>query len=255
MNQFAAERLIAISTKLTSVARIIERSPNNHKKISSSFRTGVLYQLSKIEEDCEALSLELCLDKIQRIKYSLPDSTYFSIAQQFTEFNERFYDETKRNLFMHVPKEKQRFYTEPHKKFGLDVERFPSAKDEIEEAGKCYAAGRNTACVLHLMRILEGGLSALGKHFGIPYSHTNWEAIINQIPVKIDEIEKRSNKPLNWQDDRKFYSEAGVHFKFLKDAYRNYAMHLHESYDEGKAFSLFTHASEFMRHLATKLSE
>ncbi|MEO7860232.1 MAG: hypothetical protein ABIU05_07265 [Nitrospirales bacterium] len=177
------------------------------------------------------------------------------MGQRLGNLYERLQDELKKNLFLYVPKEKQRFYIEPHDRFSLDTDCFPSAKYEIEEAGKCYAAGRNTACVLHLMRILELGLNALAKHFNVPYQHVNWDQIINKLPEKIKAIEGMVPKPEQWRADRQFYSEVALHFQFLKDAYRNYAMHVHETYDESRAFSLFMYTREFMRSLATRVHE
>ena len=252
---YKAERFLGITQKLATIIRRIENMPSQNDLIVPSSHDTWRVELERIEDDCKALSLEFAIDEIQRITSNLKIYDYARLGQRFSNLYERLYDETKRNLFLYVPKEKKRFYTESHDKFGLDTERFPSAKDEIEEAGKCYATGRNTACVLHLMRILEIGLNALAKNFGIPYEHSNWDKIINQIPGKINAIERNPNKPPNWQDDRKFYSELASHFRFIKDAYRNYAMHVHERYDEGKAHSLYLQTSEFMRHLATKLSE
>jgi hypothetical protein len=62
-------------------------------------------------------------------------------------------------------------------------------------------------------------------------------------------------KPKNWKADEKFYSEAIAHFRFLKDAWRNYSMHVFERYDENQAESAFNHTKAFMRQLATKLKE
>jgi len=52
--------------------------------------------------------------------------------------------------------------------FGEAVENaFPDVSYDIAEAGKCRAFGRWTATVMHLMRVLEAGLAALGRHVGV----------------------------------------------------------------------------------------
>ena len=57
--------------------------------------------------------------------------------------------------------------------FGDDVARaFPSSKGDIDEAGKCLALDRGTACVFHLMRILEIGLQLLAAKLGISLQWT-----------------------------------------------------------------------------------
>jgi hypothetical protein len=55
---------------------------------------------------------------------------------------------------------------------------------------------------------------------------------------------------LDWKDKQKFYSEAASQFMFLKEAWRNYAMHVGDVYDEGKALSVLTHVRVVMQALA-----
>lgn len=140
--------------------------------------------------------------------------------------------------------------------FGQEVfNAFPSARFDIVEASKCLSLDRSTATVLHLMRGLEGSLNVLSKVLKISFSHNNWETILNQIPKKIEEIEKRKRKPKNWRELRQFYAEAGAHLDLIKDAFRNWSMHLHKTYDIVTAKELFHHTKAFMRHLATRLKE
>ena len=62
-----------------------------------------------------------------------------------------------------VSAERSDFYL-AHSLFGGKVDSaFPSAHHDIGEAGTCYATDRNTACVMHLMRVLELGLSAFAS--------------------------------------------------------------------------------------------
>lgn len=253
MHRFAAERLITITDKLTVIVHFISRSHEKSGKPSAASQNSTLLQLNKIEKECRKLSLELCVDQIDRIKKELNRVSFEGLGRQLHELQCRLLDETKRTLFMFIPKPKQRFYSLPLNQFGVNIK---PARKEIQEAGRCYAAGRNTACVLHLMRVLEVGLNALAIKFGVPFEHTNWDNIITPIEKKIKEIEATPNhlKPPKWKDDRKFYSEVAAQFRFLKDAYRNYAMHVHETYDETDAREIYNHVSSVMRHLATKLS-
>jgi hypothetical protein len=45
---------------------------------------------------------------------------------------------------------------------------FSSTSFDIEEAGKCFATGRNTATVMHLMRVMEIGLKAAAIGMNVP---------------------------------------------------------------------------------------
>ncbi len=132
---------------------------------------------------------------------------------------------------------------------------FPSARFDIDEAAKCLALDRSTACVLHLMRTLEAGLNALAKELHIPFEHKCWEEVLNKVPKRVAELNEEKIKPDGWKETRQFYAEAGAHLDLVRFAFRNWAMHLHETYDIPTARALFEHTKAFMRHLATKLSE
>ena len=61
----------------------------------------------------------------------------------------------------------EQYYEQP-KLFGDDVfENLPSANNDIFEAGTCLALERGTACVMHLMRVVEAGLKVLAAEIGV----------------------------------------------------------------------------------------
>ena len=160
-------------------------------------------------------------------------------------------------VFFHVPPLKKRFY-EAQDLFGVAVTAaFPSATFEIKEAGNCYALSRNTACVFHLMRVLELGLIALGKVFAVSLAHTNWAPAIEQIESKIRDMHKDpiwKAKP-DCKEQQEFYSQSASHFGVLKDAWRNYTAHARGKYDEQEALDILENVRGFMQKLATHFSE
>src|SRR5206468_1241557 len=82
---------------------------------------------------------------------------------------------------------------------------------EIEESGSCYALGRFTACVFHLMRVLERGLLALANNlniaFTIPFEYQQWHTIIERIESEIHALQKLPSGK-HKTDTLKLYSEA-----------------------------------------------
>lgn len=130
--------------------------------------------------------------------------------------------ETKGNWFFYVSKERgQYFPTEAVPwLFGEAVSQsFPEAAFDISESGTCLALARPTACVFHLMRVLEIGLAAIGHQFKISLSHANWKTAIDQIESA---VRKMDSDP-EWRDrsDRKEQQEAFAqaigHFGVIKD--------------------------------------
>lgn len=125
---------------------------------------------------------------------------------------------------------------------------FPSASLDIEEAAKCLALGRATACVFHLMRVVEVGLYALAKNLLIQNPQENWQNAIEQI--------EKSIRGLSKDDPRKqSFSEATAYFHACKDAWRNRTAHSGTMYQEDKAHQVFGNVKAFMEALAAHLSE
>ncbi len=134
---------------------------------------------------------------------------------------------------------------------GRDVEdAFPSAVFDASEAAKCRAVGRWTACVMHLMRVFEVGLASLARHYDVTIE-SNWNKTLNEIEAKTRTISKRAHG----EDEEQWAAEAATHLRFIKNAWRNKAMHPHQSYDEERAVAIFDNARSFMQHLAMKLKE
>ncbi|RGP39054.1 hypothetical protein [Pseudotabrizicola alkalilacus] len=135
--------------------------------------------------------------------------------------------------------------------FGQSVEdSFPSAEFDISEAAKCRAVGRWTACVMHLMRVLEVGLAALARHYDVAVD-SNWNKTLNEIETRTREVGKRSHGA----EAEQWAAEAATHLRFIKNAWRNQAMHPRQTYDEERAVAIFESARSFMQHLSEKLSE
>jgi hypothetical protein len=167
-------------------------------------------------------------------------------------------------VFGFIPAELAPYYQQKEL-FGAQVNaNFPSAAQDIKEAGNCYAHGNDTAAVFHLMRVLEYGLRALAKKLRIsfktkkgaiiPIDLQEWGNIIGAIETKIDAMKTR-RKSRQKAEDLQFYSEAAKEFRYFKDAWRNYVMHTKAMYDPHDAAKVMEHVKEFMQHIATRLKE
>jgi HEPN domain-containing protein len=169
-----------------------------------------------------------------------------------TELRTRIFDELCEREFLYVPPERLRFYSEPML-FGKEVnDRFPMAIDDIEEAGKCLALGRATACVLHAMRIIEVGLRALAKALNIPFA-PSWESYLNQISSRI--AEKHKNKTSKWKRDEAFYRDLTGDLLLVKQAWRNPTMHIDRKYGVDEAEQILNAAKIFMKRLAEHFTQ
>jgi hypothetical protein len=145
--------------------------------------------------------------------------------------------------------------------FGESVyEKFPSAREEIKNAGNCLAASLWTAGVFHLMRAAEYGLRAIShdRRIRIPKQKhielATWEDIIKELEKAETEIQNYP-KTLAREAQFSFYHGVMMEFKRFKNKYRNSVMHSRDSYNEPEAVAAFAHVKAFMGILSSRIGE
>ncbi|WP_374942558.1 hypothetical protein [Sphingomonas sp.] len=174
------------------------------------------------------------------------------LATWTLQLRSRVGSELRGKFLLSLSRADQVFYEQQISLFGEEVEAaFPSAIYDIEEAGKCRAVARWTACVMHMMRALEVGLDVLEQAVGVDVIKGSWNGKLDQIDAAI----KRRTKAEYGAADEQWYAEASTHFRVLKNAWRNHAQHGKDHYDQERATAIFDSVRSFMRHLATRLAE
>ena len=230
------------------------------ERIDDGNRGAVTSNLRDVVSKCEELGLAVSRNFINdaRIRLSLKENfqpSYLDISTQMEAVKAVLHAELETVKFLMIPAREAHYYTDVDL-FGVDVaSNFSNASYDIGEAGKCLAVGRSTACVLHLMRVLELGLNSLANQFQVSFVNTNWNQIIEQVESKIRDIDKDPNKPATWREDRKFYSGAANQFRYFKDSWRNYAMHIHDKYTPEEALIVYTSVKVFMEQIAKRLKQ
>lgn len=156
--------------------------------------------------------------------------------------------------------EELKFYAPKTPLFGADfAAKFNTdGSFELEEAAKCYALGRPTAAVFHLMRILEIGIGAISACLEIPDpvkpAERNWAIILKKI--KEEGIEKK------WPTAASRMGGDGILFESLhasldavKNPWRNETMHVTGKYTDDEAKHIFVAVEGFMKKLSTRMDE
>ena len=156
-----------------------------------------------------------------------------------------------RRAFM-IPTNKVDYYESRTPLFGDEIrDRFPSTTFEIDEAGKCFALGRWTACVFHLMRVMEIGIQATARNLGVPDpakpSERNWGAILRAMNAAI------SQKPAGAERD--FLQSTYALLDAVRNAWRNSTMHVENKYIEDEAADILGAVRGFMRKIASVFDE
>ncbi len=125
---------------------------------------------------------------------------------------------------------------------------FPNSVYDLEEAAKCLAFERWTACVMHSMRSLDNAINIFQASLNVQNPKENWKQILDQIEASIKAL---GNK----HPQHQWNSEASSYFRVMKDAWRNHAMHGKDRYDEARAKDIYDATRGFLRHLSSQLFE
>lgn len=90
--------------------------------------------------------------------------TWEEIISKTTSLRETIKAELSTCLLVYIDPKLSELYAGKDLFGGAVTSSFPSAIDNIEEAGKCLSLDRGTASVFHLMRVMEVSLRVLGNH-------------------------------------------------------------------------------------------
>jgi hypothetical protein len=136
--------------------------------------------------------------------------------------------------------------------FGEQVfKAFSSATDDIFEAGTCLALERGTACVMHLMRVVEAALRVVASKIGVA-EQKDWGAYLRNID---GELKRRYETAGARSADEQFYAEVADGFDRVRRAWRNPTMHVERSYSVDRAEEILLAVKSFISFLATRLAE
>jgi len=203
------------------------------------------------KQECEKLGLLTSIDTSQKIIRLLTSKELglSEIDVLGQELMGRLCVELKSRIFFSIELENMKFLLEKHQ-FGNEVnEAFPTTNIDIEEAGKCLALDRYTACVFHLMRVMEVGIKSIGNYIKIPelsdIKNKSWESILRICNTYLKESKSKDQ----------FLIETVAMLHSVKDAWRNPTMHAENIYIKERAMDVWNAVRSFMQQLSTKLHE
>lgn len=207
--------------------------------------------LDKLAAECDVLGLDqtgALAARIQvRVREKGKEYSYPEFAADLDTVVFSFVNALRKELFVRVPLEREPYFQQDALLGTAVAKAFPSAADDIQHAGTCYALGQNTACVFHLMRVLERPLGVLAAKFSVDFEYKAWGTVIDQIEKAVKLWARGQGVDPR---ERQRYAEAASHLGFVKDAWRNEVNHVRGVYDKGQAESVLTNVRGFMQALA-----
>jgi len=233
----------------------VEEASDGKTELTDGDKRQVNDLLDKVGKSFPSKDFPYVFTVIMRVHaFANSGCSFQELYMRVVALRETMEDELRGRKLVLVPGLKAE-YCDKEDLFGARVfSAFPSAFRDIKEAGNCYAVDLNTACVFHVMRVLEKGLVALTVPLGIVCTSQNWDRILEKIEAAIAPIEKLPSKdPI--LADLQFYREAAKQFSYFKTAWRNHVMHSSVSYDQQEALKIMNHVRDFMQHLTLRPSE
>jgi len=163
------------------------------------------------------------------------------------DLTQRIMDEFKTQLVLTVPFDRAHFYKKKGTILTEDVvNKWSNLLEDADEAGNCFAFGRYTACVFHLMRIMEAVVMRFGRKVKIvvnPAKDT-WFKILSQVKKVIDDMPDKL--PVEKRRKARFLASY-ARLDAVRVAWRNETMHPKATYTAEESEELINAVRLFVK--------
>jgi hypothetical protein len=205
--------------------------------------------LDVLKELCERIpALEKVVLQIDRAKINLDSGDGpMLVFQELAQLQHRLFDELQDHYYYPITKDYAlTYYNETP--WGDEVyNSFPTARLDLQNAGRCIVLGQGTAGVFHLMRVMEVALRALGNKLNVAYS-PSWNTYLQKIQNEVNR--KHLEKSTKWKKNEPLYKDIIGDLTAIKVAWRNTTMHIDQEYDPGSATNIYRAVGVFLDRLA-----
>jgi hypothetical protein len=245
MLKFYAGRLFIIIGYLDSLAKLVQT--NGEFNLDSKLHNNIKPDIDWLQCTLCKMGLPMSSTIAYRINNHIADNPKVDnqLKNLINELHSRISDELDSRFVFILSMSEKTFYNPDISIFGKEVvNKFGDMNEDIVEAGNCFALGRYTACVFHLMRLIEIAVQKLGDSFGINLTHEKkWQEIINLIRKEIKvKYSKHHPDKIKWDD-------LLAKLETVKDAWRNPTMHPKATYTEEEARYILNAVEIFMKGL------
>jgi hypothetical protein len=155
----------------------------------------LIQKCAELNAICEIVGAQFTSLEVTRLKDRLEwrhKPSWDDVINHLRNIDGRLKDELQNIPFLSLSSDDKKYFEPKMPLFGEDfTNRFKTVGAfELDEAAKCKALGRSTACVFHLMRVLEIGIRAMARCLGVPDpvkpAERNWGKILAKIKADIE---------------------------------------------------------------------
>jgi hypothetical protein len=209
---------------------------------------------------CSKLGLTLSLAQMNRIsrefeEYNKKKDTlseqekkrHSDLTVELTRgLQERIQDEMNERLFLYVPSDDAELYKTAESYLEKPViDKWPNLIEDSSESVKCFALSRYTACIFHLMRVMEFGVQKLGDKLTVKLTEElYWQTILDRADKAIRALDQKA-------EETKKLASVSANLYNVKLAWRNEVMHPKATYTKEEAKRVLDSVQSFMAELAS----
>jgi hypothetical protein len=246
MEKFSAHNFYQIGRLLREIRWQLQSYGDETLYIAMTESDTAIKQLRGIQSDCEKVGLKVSAKCAAHAAATLTSGNLVVklVRELMSTLENTIEWEMEGHVFFYVPQEEADFYDQNQMLGDKIIVAFPDIQFDMVEAGNCYALGRATACVFHLMRIMEKGLQRLGVKLNISFAQDkNWQNILNEVNKALKSLDPHAPDTVD-------ISQAASGLYAVKLGWRNPVMHPRETYTQEEAKALIQLVRTFMEHLA-----
>jgi HEPN domain-containing protein len=213
--------------------------------------------LHSLREQCRLMGLSVSDDQITSYMDKGPNKEDWHAF--ISKVSSVIQSELKTRIFVYISEDRSTYLEGAWYDATPILFSFTRSDRELQAAGRCYAYGEPDASVFHSMRALEPCIRALAIKLDVYTETDSWQQLINNIESKIRDIGKTKVQgqkiTAEQKADIRFYSEIATRFAFMKDAWRNDAMHGRRSYSDRDAKDIMDAAERILYFSSDRLDE
>lgn len=239
---FNADSFVNLMSDLEEIERALTVAPQKmhdpieSKRMANHFAHAIAY--------CGQLGLSSALKQAKRIRTRI-DTGACAVSEfkgMLLEFRTRILEDCQSKVFFSITDSRiidEFFESAPNDPEHLvqksadkifdpsTVARFPGIIQDTEEAARCFVCGRHSACVFHLMRVVEVGVLRVALVAGITDQKPSWGAILQKVEKLVFRTEYK-DLPSVVQPNIAFLKDVLPRLQAVQHAWRNKVTHVED---------------------------
>ncbi len=250
MLDFAAAEFLAMCTTLTQLSAY-----QGKMVLVPGSRDALITTLNTLNEQASRLNMRFVMNQVSTIYAFLEagGGKTSQLSEMLEQLSKRVHEELVERQFFTLSTDKELFfqwYWLADTAIGRPA--LQSIREEFHRAGRCFAFGENTACVFHLMRVVEWIVKQVAKSLGahkVTSLHDAAEVISDQMQKKYQ------TKSDDWKSAEPFYAQILNDIQAFSRGFRNDTAHnLERVYDDREARHLIGVVENFAIHVIQHLN-